>query len=62
MTQESDNPKSGGSYVRDPKTGALARVEETAPPAEPNAPAKTTERKDTTSKAAPEKSAVETKE
>jgi hypothetical protein len=31
MTQEPENPTSGGSFIRDPKTGALARVEDAAP-------------------------------
>lgn len=36
-----DLPTEGGSYIRDPKTGALTRVPDEAP-AEPEAPAPVT--------------------
>jgi len=68
MTQDTHNPTSGGSFVRDPKTGALTRAEEIAKPVAPShpvaaaAPAKTIERKNAPAKNAPEASAVETKE
>lgn len=36
-----DHPKAGGRYVRDPETGALAKVTEAITPSEPEADAPT---------------------
>lgn len=62
MRPDSDNPTTGGSFIRDAKTGALTRVEEPDAPAPAESDQATAQTAKTDRKNAPAKSASDTKE